>query len=99
MAELERQLGERQVRFKLTDAARGWLAERGYDRLYGARPLARVIQEHVKKPLADEVLFGRLAKGGVVKIDVRDNKLAFEVLESKSDPTPEPEDKVPEPVA
>ena len=101
MAEMERQLGERQVRFKLTDAARAWLAERGYDRLYGARPLARVIQEHVKKPLADEVLFGRLSKGGVVKIDLRDGKLAFEVLESKSDPTPKAEDKdkVPEPVA
>jgi len=99
MAELERQLGERQVRFKLTDAARAWLAERGYDKLYGARPLARVIQEHVKKPLADEVLFGRLSKGGVVKIDLRDGKLAFEVLESKSgEPSPEPEDKVPEPV-
>ena len=75
--ELEGQLGERNVRFELTDAAREWLAKKGYDKLFGARPLARVIQESVKKPLADEVLFGKLAKGGLVKIGVKDGELTF----------------------
>ena len=50
---------------------------KGYDRLYGARPLARVIQEHVKKPLANELLFGELVKGGIVRIDVKDDELTF----------------------
>ena len=76
--QLEEQLADRRVTIELTDAARKWLALKGYDHLYGARPLARVIQEHIKKPLANELLFGRLAKGGVVKIDVRDDKLDFE---------------------
>jgi ATP-dependent Clp protease ATP-binding subunit ClpA len=59
--ELERQLADRQVAISVSDEARTWLAEKGYDELYGARPLARVIQENIKKPLADELLFGRLA--------------------------------------
>ena len=53
---------------ELDDAARAWLADKGYDRLFGARPLARVIQEHIKKPLAEELLFGRLSKGGIVHV-------------------------------
>ena len=61
VAELEVQLADRKVFIELSDGARRWLAEKGYDRLFGARPLARVIQEHVKKPLAEEVLFGKLA--------------------------------------
>jgi len=77
--QLEAQLADRQVTFSLTDEARAWLAERGYDKLYGARPLARVIQEHIKKPLADELLFGRLAKGGHVKVRLADGKLAFDI--------------------
>ncbi len=68
--QLEAQLTDRNVTFELTPAARNWLGERGYDELNGARPLARVIQEHVKKPLADEILFGDLRKGGLVKVDV-----------------------------
>ena len=60
--QLETQLGDRDVTIELSDAARGWLAEKGYDKLYGARPLARVIQEHIKKPLAEELLFGRLPR-------------------------------------
>ena len=76
--QLEEQLADRRVTIELTDAARKWLALKGYDHLYGARPLARVIQEHIKKPLANELLFGRLAKGGVVKVDVSDDKLDFE---------------------
>jgi ATP-dependent Clp protease ATP-binding subunit ClpA len=94
--ELEGQLGERNVTFELSEAAREWLADRGYDKLYGARPLARVIQDSIKKPLADELLFGKLMKGGVVKIGVKAGALAFDIVESKA-ATPAPE-KIPEPV-
>ena len=75
--ELEGQLAERKVRIELSDEARRWLAEKGHDTLYGARPLARTIQRHIKTPLADELLFGRLARGGRVRIGVADDKLAF----------------------
>ena len=76
--QLEAQLGDRGVTIALTDAARRWIGQKGYDPGMGARPLARVIQEHVKKPLADELLFGKLTKGGAVLIDVRDDKLIFD---------------------
>ncbi|CAA7613373.1 ATP-dependent Clp protease ATP-binding subunit ClpA [Magnetospirillum sp. UT-4] len=79
--QLETQLGDRDVAIELTEAARAWLAKRGYDRQFGARPLSRVIQEHIKKPLAEELLFGKLAKGGIVKVDVADNKLVFDIVE------------------
>jgi ATP-dependent Clp protease ATP-binding subunit ClpA len=80
--QLETQLGDRDVTIELTEAARAWLAKKGYDRLFGARPLARTIQEHIKKPLAEELLFGKLAKGGVVKVGVgADGKLCFEIIE------------------
>jgi ATP-dependent Clp protease ATP-binding subunit ClpA len=82
--QLETQLGDRQVEIEMTEAARAWLATKGYDKLYGARPLARVIQEQVKKPLAEELLFGKLAKGGSVKIDVQDDKLTFAFVEGDS---------------
>ena len=75
--QLEDQLADRRVSIELSDAARKWLVVKGYDRLYGARPLARVIQEHVKKPLANELLFGELVKGGVVRVDVKDDELTF----------------------
>ena len=78
--ELEAQLAERQVNIELTDAAAGWLAEKGYDDQMGARPLARVIQEHIKKPLAEEVLFGKLAKGGTVRVDLKTTKKDGEKL-------------------
>ncbi len=81
VAELEGQLADRKVFIELNDAARRWLAEKGYDKLFGARPLARVIQEYVKKPLAEEVLFGKLSDGGTVRVDVEGEgdaaKLAF----------------------
>jgi ATP-dependent Clp protease ATP-binding subunit ClpA len=75
--QLEAQLQDRGVSIELTDAARGWLGKKGYDPLYGARPLGRVIQNHLKKNLAEELLFGRLAKGGLVRVDVADDKLTF----------------------
>ena len=77
IGELGVQLADRKVSITLSTAARDWLADKGYDQLYGARPLGRIIQEKVKKPLADELLFGRLAKGGQVTIDVADGKLTF----------------------
>ncbi len=68
--QLEAQLAERGVTFDLSDEAVAWLAEKGYDERMGARPLGRVIQEHIKKPLAEEVLFGKLKKGGTVRVTV-----------------------------
>jgi len=75
--QLEAQLADRQVTIELTDAARAWLARKGYDPLYGARPLARIIQEYIKKPLAEELLFGKLEKGGLVLVDAGEDKLLF----------------------
>jgi ATP-dependent Clp protease ATP-binding subunit ClpA len=80
--QLEAQLADRNVTIELSSSAKEWLAERGYDKLYGARPLARVIQEHIKKPLAEELLFGKLAKGGSVKVGLKDGKLDFEITEA-----------------
>ena len=79
VAQLEAQLADRNVTVELTDEARAWLAEKGYDKRYGARPLARVIQERLKKPLADALLFGELANGGHVKVRVEDDKAAFDI--------------------
>ncbi len=80
--QLEAQLDDRNVMFELTDEANKWLAKEGYDESFGARPLARVIQEHIKKPLAEELLFGKLKRGGTVRVAVDDqNKLTFEFVE------------------
>jgi ATP-dependent Clp protease ATP-binding subunit ClpA len=89
--QLEAQLADRNVTIELSSAAKEWLAERGYDRLYGARPLGRVIQEHIKKPLAEELLFGKLVKGGAVKVTLKDNKLEFEITEASQPALPKPE--------
>ena len=91
--QLEAQLGERHVTIELDDAARSWLSKKGYDPLFGARPLSRVIQEHVKKPLAEELLFGKLARGGLVQVTLKDNELAFSITEPPADQEPikEPE--------
>jgi len=80
--ELEAQLGDRDVTFDLTPEATRWLGEKGYDDAFGARPLARVIQDNIKKPLADEILFGKLKDGGTVRVllDRENDKLAFEFL-------------------
>ena len=80
--EVEEQLADRNVAIELTKEVRQWLARKGFDKVFGARPLGRVIQEHVKRPLADELLFGRLAKGGVVKVTVKDGKLDFDLTEA-----------------
>ena len=79
--QMEAQLEDRGVTIELDDLAREWLGKKGYDPLYGARPLGRVIQEHLKKPLAEELLFGKLAKGGLVKVTVKDDKPAFDYTE------------------
>ncbi len=77
--QLETQLQDRNVTLSLNDAAASWLSEKGYDRLNGARPLARVIQEHIKKPLSEELLFGKLAKGGHVAIGFKNGSLNFTI--------------------
>jgi ATP-dependent Clp protease ATP-binding subunit ClpA len=91
--QLEEQLADRNVTIELTSSARGWLAKKGYDPLFGARPLARVIQEHIKKPLAEELLFGVLAKGGIVRVSHNkdEDKLAFE-FEARPAATAEPKE-------
>jgi len=83
--QLEAQLADRNATIELSEEASNWLAEKGYDEKFGARPLARVIQEHIKKPLAEELLFGKLGRGGTVRVLVKEEdgekKLAFEFLE------------------
>jgi ATP-dependent Clp protease ATP-binding subunit ClpA len=82
--QLEAQLADRGVTIEISEAAARWIGEIGYDEKFGARPLARVIQEHIKKPLADELIFGKLENGGTVKVDLEgkglDRKLAFEYV-------------------
>ena len=79
--QMEAQLEDRGVSIELNEEAREWLGKKGYDPLYGARPLGRVIQEYIKKPLAEELLFGKLSKGGLVKVTVKDDKPAFDYAE------------------
>jgi len=92
--QLEAQLGDRNVTIELSEEASRWLIANGYDELMGARPMARVIQEHIKKPLADEVLFGNLKSGGHVRVVVAKDeqgrdRLGFEYLEGPVTPKPE----------
>jgi ATP-dependent Clp protease ATP-binding subunit ClpA len=97
--QLEEQLADRNVTIELDASARAWLAEKGYDPLFGARPLARIIQEHIKKPLAEELLFGKLAKGGIVRVrrDDTEDKLAFSFHERPAPETaPDVEPQEPE---
>jgi len=99
--QLEAQLDDRDVTIELSDEATNWLIANGYDELMGARPMARVIQEHIKKPLADEVLFGRLKSGGHVRVVVQTDEagnanLGFEYPDGPVKPRPE---KLPEPRA
>jgi ATP-dependent Clp protease ATP-binding subunit ClpA len=78
--QLELQLADRDVHIKLDRDAKDWLTERGYDKLYGARPMSRLIQEKIKQPLAEELLFGKLVNGGEVNVRLKDNALAFEIV-------------------
>ncbi|MDQ8726287.1 ATP-dependent Clp protease ATP-binding subunit ClpA [Bradyrhizobium sp. LHD-71] len=93
--QLEAQLADRDVTIELSEPAKAWLIDRGYDQQMGARPMARVIQEYVKKPLADEVLFGKLKGGGHVRVVVvkdeekNEDKLGFEFVEGPVTPKPE----------
>ena len=87
IVELGKQLAERDVSIELSTSAKAYLAEKGYDKQNGARPLARLIQDEVKKPLGDELLFGALESGGHVHVDVEGEKLSF-TYEAKSDPGP-----------
>jgi ATP-dependent Clp protease ATP-binding subunit ClpA len=88
--ELESQLEEKGVSIEINEEARDWLAVHGYDKAMGARPMARVIKEQIKKPLAEELLFGKLEHGGHVVVTVRDGELHFD-LEPKVAPTAEVE--------
>ncbi|HFB55281.1 MAG TPA: AAA family ATPase, partial [Hellea balneolensis] len=80
--QLEAQLTDRKILFEVSKAANTWIADKGYDRKFGARPLSRTIQEFIKKPLADEILFGKLKKGGLVRVglDKKKDELTFEIL-------------------
>jgi ATP-dependent Clp protease ATP-binding subunit ClpA len=77
IGELEAQLKERAITFDVSLAAKEWLAHKGFDPIFGARPMARLIQKELKDPLADEILFGKLKSGGIVSIDLKDDKLTF----------------------
>jgi ATP-dependent Clp protease ATP-binding subunit ClpA len=81
--ELDQQLSEREVRVKVTDEARKWLAKEGYSAAFGARPLSRLIDDKVRKPMADELLFGELSSGGTVTVDLEDGAIALRCAAAK----------------
>jgi ATP-dependent Clp protease ATP-binding subunit ClpA len=89
--ELEIQLTDRGVHILLTDEAKAWLTRRGYDKQMGARPMGRLIQEEIKKPLADELLFGKLVKGGEVRVHLKDDKISFEIVSAATPMLPAPD--------
>jgi ATP-dependent Clp protease ATP-binding subunit ClpA len=74
------------VHIELDDEAREWIVLKGYDKLYGARPMARLVQEKIKQPLAEELLFGKLVNGGEVKVRIKDNAPAFEIVPAAPKP-------------
>jgi ATP-dependent Clp protease ATP-binding subunit ClpA len=84
IGELRDQLVEKKVEIELTELARAWLANKGFDRLYGARPMSRLIQTKIKEPLANEILFGGLQRGGKVIVEERDGELTLEYRDEKS---------------
>ncbi len=88
--ELELQLADREVHISLADDAKAWLVEKGYDRLFGARPMGRLIQTEIKQPLAEELLFGRLMHGGEVVVHMKDGKPAFEITAAPPKPKRKP---------
>ena len=79
IAQLESQLSEKKVDLIVDEDARAWIGEEGYDPQMGARPMSRVLQEHIKRPLSEEILFGELSKGGTVRVSVQDNKLHLDI--------------------
>jgi ATP-dependent Clp protease ATP-binding subunit ClpA len=83
---LELQLADRGVHIDLDEEARDWLTARGYDKLYGARPMGRLVQEKIKQPLAEELLFGKLVHGGEVKVRIKDNTPVFEIAPAAPKP-------------
>jgi ATP-dependent Clp protease ATP-binding subunit ClpA len=91
--QLEAQLADRNITIELADDAADWLAKNGFDELYGARPLGRVIQENIKKPLADDILFGRLTRGGHVKVELKDGKIVFDIKPASGGPVKEKADE------
>jgi ATP-dependent Clp protease ATP-binding subunit ClpA len=84
--QLELQLADRNVHIDLDEEARKWLTARGYDKLYGARPMGRLVQEKIKQPLAEELLFGKLIHGGEVKVTIKDNAPSFEIVPAAPKP-------------
>ncbi|WP_265571156.1 ATP-dependent Clp protease ATP-binding subunit ClpA [Sphingomicrobium nitratireducens] len=88
--QLELQLADRNVHIDLDDKAREWLVAKGYDKLYGARPMARLVQEKIKQPLAEELLFGKLVDGGEVKVFIKDDKPVFEIVPTPPKPKRKP---------
>jgi ATP-dependent Clp protease ATP-binding subunit ClpA len=88
--QLELQLADRNVHIELDDDARQWLVDKGYDKLYGARPLGRLVQEKIKQPLAEELLFGKLVNGGEVKVRIKDNAPSFEIVPAAPRVKPKP---------
>jgi ATP-dependent Clp protease ATP-binding subunit ClpA len=84
IVELQSQLDRKGVSLELTTAAKAWFADKGYDKAMGARPMSRLIQDKLKKPLANEVLFGALCDGGIVKVDIKDDEIHF-IFEDKKE--------------
>ncbi|MGZ8308138.1 MAG: AAA family ATPase, partial [Allosphingosinicella sp.] len=85
--QLELQLADHNVHIDLDDEARKWLTSRGYDKLYGARPMSRLVQEKIKQPLAEELLFGKLIHGGEVKVTIKDDAPSFEIVAAAPKPS------------
>ena len=83
LMELETQLEEKGVFMSWDNSVRKWLAKRGFEKSMGARPMARVIKERIKKPLAEELLFGKLEQGGEVHLDVDEDELSFSIDEKE----------------
>jgi ATP-dependent Clp protease ATP-binding subunit ClpA len=94
--ELEGQLAEKKVRIELTPAGRAWLAEHGFDRKMGARPMSRLIQNELKKPLAEKILFGELHGGGTVRVEVEADGARLKLVVTPA-PTPAPTPATPVP--
>ena len=89
--QLELQLADRGVHIRLDDEFEEWLTDKGYDKLYGARPMGRLIQEKIKQPLAEELLFGKLVHGGEVTVKMKDGALSFAI--EPAAPTRKPKKK------